>query len=440
MLNKLVRFLNQYDMLRPGDRVICAVSGGADSVALLFALYLLREKLQIELHAAHFNHCLRGEESNRDARFVEALCNRLEIPLHMGAGQVIPGEKGLEAAARDARYGFLMSLPGKIATAHTADDNAETVLLHLIRGTGLKGLGGIPPVSGRLIRPMLTVTRQEVEQFLNEYHLRHVEDSTNGENAFLRNRVRHEVMPLLKKENPRIGENLSQLALMLRLDEAYLESQTGGELPPVSALRKLDPALRRRHLRRFLQESGVREPEQSHIALAESLIFSENPSARGAFPGGKIIVREYDRLTLAQEKTDILPRPLNCPGRTEIPEAGLAAVCIPAETLENDACCFTVVPQGQMILRSRQSGDTLRRLGGTKLLKKRMIDAKIPADVRGRIPVLCDETGILGVWSMGADLARIPKELPAVTVRFEKLQIRTAEENETQKYGGAEKW
>ena len=113
---------------------------------------------------------------------------------------------------------------------------------------------------------------------------------------------------------------------------------------------------------------------------------------------------------------------------------------IPAETLENDACCFTVVPQGQMILRSRQSGDTLRRLGGTKLLKKRMIDAKIPADVRGRIPVLCDETGILGVWSMGADLARIPKELPAVTVRFEKLQIRTAEENETQKYGGAEKW
>ena len=160
MLNKLAAFLEENRMLQPGDELVCAVSGGADSVALLFAMYLLKDKLNIHLSAAHFNHHLRGAESDRDARFVEDLCGGLGIPLYMGEGTVVPGEKGLEAAARDARYAFLKGLPGKIATAHTADDNAETVLLHLVRGTGLKGLGGIPPVSGRRLRPMLPVTRR----------------------------------------------------------------------------------------------------------------------------------------------------------------------------------------------------------------------------------------------------------------------------------------
>ena len=168
MLNKLLDFIRRYDLISPGDRVTCAVSGGADSVALLFALYLLREKLGITLEAAHFNHRLRGEESDGDQAFVKEFCGRYDIPLHLGSGEIIPGKKGLEAAAREARYAFLRSLPGKIATAHTADDNAETVLLHLVRGTGLKGLGGIAPVSAAVIRPMLTVTRREVEAFLRE--------------------------------------------------------------------------------------------------------------------------------------------------------------------------------------------------------------------------------------------------------------------------------
>ena len=137
MLNKLLSFVREQEMLAAGDTVICAVSGGADSVALLFALYLLKDKLDISLEAAHFNHNLRGEESYRDEAFVRQLCDRYDVPLHVGSGIVAAGEKGLEAAARDARYGFLRTLPGKIATAHTADDNAETVLMHLIRGTGL---------------------------------------------------------------------------------------------------------------------------------------------------------------------------------------------------------------------------------------------------------------------------------------------------------------
>ena len=239
MLNKLRAFVRQQNLIAPGDRVVAAVSGGADSMALLFALYLLKDEWDITLEAAHFNHHLRGEESQRDARFVAAFCRQFQIPLHLGQGKVTPGKKGLEAAAREARYRFLRSLPGKIATAHTADDNAETVLLHLLRGTGLKGLGAIAPVSGNVIRPMLTVTRGEVESFLEEYSLAHVEDSSNGEDAFLRNRIRHRLMPLLYAENPRIGENLSSMALNLRLDEAYLSQCAQGEIPGVTALRTM---------------------------------------------------------------------------------------------------------------------------------------------------------------------------------------------------------
>ena len=127
MRNKLLEQLRRYDMVRPGDRVICAVSGGADSMALLWAMYLLKEKLQISLEAAHFNHNLRGAESDRDAAFVEDFCRSHGIRCHVGSARVKPGEKGLEAAAREARYAYLQSLPGKIATAHTADDNAETL-------------------------------------------------------------------------------------------------------------------------------------------------------------------------------------------------------------------------------------------------------------------------------------------------------------------------
>ena len=169
MLNKLLDQIRSFGMLQPGDRLVCAVSGGADSMALLWAMYLLRDKLGITLEAAHFNHGLRGEESDRDEAFVRDFCAGYQIPCHLGRGVVKSGKKGLEAAARDARYGFLRSLGGKIATAHTANDNAETVLLHLVRGTGLNGLGGITPKTDRIIRPMLGITRQDVLDFLQEY-------------------------------------------------------------------------------------------------------------------------------------------------------------------------------------------------------------------------------------------------------------------------------
>ena len=318
MQNRLLKFAREQNLMAPGDTVICAVSGGADSVAMLFALYLLREKLGITLEAAHFNHNLRGEEALRDETFVRELCARYEIPLHVASGEIHPGKKGLEAAARDARYAFLEGLPGKIATAHTADDNAETILMHLVRGTGLKGLGGIAPQRGKLIRPMLGITRREVEDFLAEWHLPHVEDSTNETDAFLRNRLRHHVMPLLTAENPRIAENLSQMALRLREDEACLSQLSRYEtLPEVETLRTLPSAVRSRMLERFLKENGVREPEDVHIAQAEALVFSESPSASAAFPGGVTLSRQYGHLTANPTGEAFTPVTLTCPGSTE---------------------------------------------------------------------------------------------------------------------------
>ena len=420
MLNKLLEFIRRYGLISPGDRVICAVSGGADSVALLFAMYLLRERLDITLEAAHFNHRLRGEESDADEAFVKELCGRYDIPLHLGSGRILPGKKGLEAAAREARYAFLRSLPGKIATAHTADDNAETVLLHLVRGTGLKGLGGISPMNGNVIRPMLTVTRREVEAFLSEYALPHREDSTNATDLFLRNRIRRNVMPLLLQENPSLAENLSDMALGLREDEDYLSQMAGETLPGVTELREMHPALRARALERFLKENGVSEPEKRHIALLEQLVFSDKPSARADLPGGITVARRYDTLVVLGEAQPLSERVLE--GSLELPKLGLRVVCAEADTIVNTPDTFTVVPEGRIVVRSRLPGDRIRLSGGTKSLKKLFIDRKIPASERLRIPIIADEAGVLGVWSIGADQNRIPKALPAVTIRFEKME------------------
>lgn len=415
MLNKLRAFLKEQALLSPGDKVIAAVSGGADSVAMLFALYLLRDELGITLEAAHFNHHLRGAESDRDEAFVTDFCGRYCIPLHLGSGRIVSGKKGLEAAARDARYAFLRSLPGKVATAHTADDNAETVLMRLIRGTGLKGLGAIAPVSGNVIRPMLTVTRDDVEAFLEEYALPHVEDSSNAEDDFLRNRIRHGILPLMRAENPRIGENLSAMALLLRQDEACLQAMIPEEqMPDVSRLKAMEPALRRRTLERFLKAQGVREPEQIHILQAEQLLYHWSPSASMQFPGGVTIGRQYDRLVRLECAPELPETRLSVPGETCI--GGKRFVSEYATDLEERPDSVLVCPVGVLIVRSRRSGDTMRLPGGTRSLKKMYIDRKIPASQRAAVPVLADDRGVLAVFGIGTDIRFHPDSLPAVRI------------------------
>ena len=421
MLNKLLTFVRQQNMIGPGDAVTCAISGGADSVALLFALYLLKDKLNIQLSAAHFNHHLRGEESQRDENFVRDFCDRYDIPLTVGHGTIVPGKKGLEAAARDARYAFLRSLPGKIATAHTADDNAETVLMHLVRGTGLKGLGGIAPVNGNVIRPMLTCTRQDVEDFCAEWCLNFITDSSNEGDDFLRNRLRHHVMPLLKHENPRLAANTSAMALRLRQDEDCLSQLA--ELPEmdVETLRTMHPALRKRALESFLKQSGVREPEASHIAQAESLVFSPKPSAFARFPGGVTIGRNYGLLQVQSRAEALEPMELPVPGSILWGDYRITA----AEAGEG----ITLYPDGPITVRSRLTGDSIRLSGGSKTLKKLFIDRKIPASERDRIPVLADRRGILAVHGFGIHSDTAEGKLPAVRILIEKITNTEEKEN-----------
>ncbi len=417
MLDKLLATLRRYHMIQSGDTVICAVSGGADSMALLFAMYLLRQKLKIQVKAAHFNHNLRGAESDIDEAFVREFCARYDIELFVGSEQVVAGKKGLEAAARDARYAFFQSLSGRIATAHTADDNAETVLMRLVRGTGLKGLGAIAPARGNIIRPMLCVTRQEILAFLAEYHISYRTDSSNIADDFLRNRLRHHVMPLLMLENPRLAENLSAMALRLRQDEEALTA-LARPTADVKVIRAMLPAVRSRCLEQFLKQSGVREPEACHIEMAQALVFSDNPSAEGRFPNGVTLRRCYDTLEVQAQAPTLQPVRLELPCQVEF--GGYRIHCTEASEIINTETVMTVCPDGPMVVRPRQSGDEIRLSGGTKSLKKLFIDRKIPASARSTIPVLADSQGVVGVCGIGVNINRKATELPAWQIRFVK--------------------
>lgn len=429
MLNKLERFIREHHLIIPGDQIICAVSGGADSVALLMGLYLLRQKLGITLEAAHFNHGLRGAESDEDEAFVRDFCDGLGITIHCGSGQVVPGKKGLESAAREARYGYLTSLGGKVATAHTADDNAETVLMHLIRGTGLKGLGAIAPARDGIIRPMLGITREQLLEFLEEYHLRYRIDSSNLGDAFLRNRIRHHLMPLMIQENPRIAENLSAMALRLRLDEAALRELAVYEEPlSVVDLAAKPAALRYRILERFLKKNGVPEPESEHLRQADSLVFSKSPSARIRLPGGVILYRQYDRLCCGREQNSPEEQFLSCPGAVDFGDYTIT--CMPVKEVKNSKAIFTVHIKGKLMVRSRQSGDELRLPGGTKSVKKLFIDKKIPASLRPFIPVLVDDDGVVGVFGIGVDINHIADSFPAWQIMItQKKELQEESEN-----------
>ena len=422
MLNKMLATIRRYEMVSPGDTVICAVSGGADSMALLWGLYLLQAKLGIRLEAAHFNHNLRGEESKQDAEFVRKFCEFHDIPLHFGEGNVTLGKKGLEAAARDARYAFLRSLNGTIATAHTADDNAETVLMHLIRGSGLRGLSGVTPKSDGLIRPMLDVTRAQVEQFLEENYIRHITDSSNDTDLFLRNRLRHHVFPLLKAENPSIAQGLSAAAQRIREDAKLLDDLADQVDPTdIAALRAAPAPLRRRAIEGFLRRNGFPEPSAEHIRQAEQVVFSDNPSARVTL-GGLTLRRSYDKLCADRERIVLSTRVLPHEGVTELPEIGLAV----RTTIVDAPGEWVVCPKGQMVVRCRRSGDELTTAGGTKSLKKRFIDRKIPQFERLSVPVIADEGGVLAVYGFGTDVTR---QTGGVYVRVEFAEI--SEEAET---------
>ena len=226
----VLQAINEYRMLKSGDRVIVGLSGGADSVTLLHCLNSLKEKLGIELFACHINHNLRGEDSDNDRKFAETLCQSLNIPIRVFSVDVkgeLRKHQSTEEAARKLRYEsfseFAEELGAKVATAHNACDNSETVLLNLIRGTGLKGLCGIPPVRGRFIRPLIYCAREEIEAYAGENSLKYVTDKTNFSSDYTRNKVRLQLMPLFLEMNPSFHKGVSRAVSALRKDSDFLE-------------------------------------------------------------------------------------------------------------------------------------------------------------------------------------------------------------------------
>ena len=228
MVNKIAEAVSRYGMLEKGGSVIAAVSGGADSIALLHALFSMRNELGITVFACHINHNLRGAESMRDEQFVRDFCEKNEIPLTVYSID-IKAEKheSVEEKARKMRYEcferLCSELNAKLATAHTASDNAETVFINILRGTGTKGLGGIPPVRGNIIRPLIRCTREDIEKYCKENGLQYVTDSTNLSDDYTRNKLRHRLIPLLQEFNPSLFEAVSRMTSAVYDDNALLD-------------------------------------------------------------------------------------------------------------------------------------------------------------------------------------------------------------------------
>ena len=285
-LEKVLQAVKEYNMLKPKDKVIVGLSGGADSVTLLHSLFSLKEALDIELYACHINHNLRGEDSDSDQRFAESFCKSLDIPLRVFSVDVkgaLQKHQSTEEIARKLRYekfseyakeiGMIGKGGAKVATAHNACDNSETVLLNLIRGTGLKGLCGIPPVRDCFIRPLIYCTREEIEEYIGANSLKYVTDKTNFSTDYTRNKVRLQLMPLLLEMNPSFHRGVSRMVSALRKDSDYLEEMAVSALDNArleegvyssEKLAALDPPILSRSVSLMLWEKQV-EPSALRI-------------------------------------------------------------------------------------------------------------------------------------------------------------------------------
>lgn len=434
MLEKAEGLIREWEMLPRGCTVVCAVSGGADSMCLL---HWLSGREGIALHAAHFNHKLRGEEADRDAAFVQNWCEGAGVPFHLGSGDVASEAKsrglGIEEAARELRYAFLRETAraigaDRIATAHTAGDNAETVLMHLIRGTGLRGLTGIPPRAGEVVRPLLTTTRQEVEDYLRTRGVPHVEDSTNRDDSYLRNKVRRQLIPLLEEWNPGFVRRMTQTVPRLREDDECLNrlarqifqqaERAEGELViPASALAGAPDPIAARTARLLLGEANGGDPDCSaaHLRAILDLCRSSSPSGEVRLPRNLTARREYDRLIFSRGEPDGPPEEIS--------------LALPGETAAGPwrfVCTHEVYqgqPQGpwefwldreavpELTLRPRRPGDRLRLAGRPqKTVKKWMIEEKLPRRERDGLPLLDLGGQTAAAAGLGPEAALAPRE------------------------------
>lgn len=432
MLESVVRqAIARHRMLAGGERVVVAVSGGVDSMVLLHVLAGLRAPLRLHLHAAHLDHGLRGAEGARDAAAAAAWAERLGIELTVArAGPLDRRGGSLQRAARAARYAFLEGLADRqgadrIAVGHTRDDLAETLLLNLVRGAGLRGLAGIPPVRGRIIRPLLEASREQIVAHATAHGVPWVEDASNRSDAYRRNRIRRDLIPLLATYNPRIREVLARAAGLLRAEEEFLDGLARDALRALArpraageaalggfGLARLDPVLRRRVLRGAAEALPGRPLLAFHHAAA-----LEAWAAAGPRPGRCASLRrvtawwEGEDLVLAPPvpvpPAGAVPLPLGIPTRaapfaaTFLASAAEWGAVGPPPAVAGEAWLDAATASDGLAVRAWRSGDRFRPLGlpGTKKLQDFFVDAKVPRAARARVPLVVSGDRIL--WVVG---------------------------------------
>ncbi len=454
MLQRKVRAaIEKYGMLKKGDLVIVAVSGGPDSVALLHVLNSIKHLYGIDLHAAHFEHGIRGKESIEDMEFVKSLCGELGVALTVESGDVPSYARSeglsLEHASRKLRYEFLERVMNersaqRIATGHNANDQAETILLNLLRGAGFLGLGGIKvSLEGKIIRPLIEVKREEIEDYIREKGLKYRLDKSNLETHYERNRIRHILIPLIEREfNPAIVDILTRTATTFALLNDYLEQQVDNlmaacrkdnDARTVIDLEKFNtfaPILRMlaiyRVIRSYEQEEQVATFDSVNAIM--NLVEHSRSGSRVDIGSGIVALKEFDNLVVGRDLAiaDNYEMRLNVPGTTRVENAGCT---IEIEIIKERPTSAEIYRGGDaayfdferidlpLIARNWREGDKLVPfgLGGSKKVHDIFIDEKIPISDRSKIPVICDREGIL--WIAGvrrADRARITDETKTI--------------------------
>ena len=410
----------KYDLILPGERVMVAVSGGADSVCLLDVLAVLQDELSMELVVAHFDHGLRPGEDEAETRFVAALSEERNLSFYTRQGRLDAAKGSLEARAREARYRFLEEArtqfsAHKIAVAHQRNDQAETVLMRLLRGSGTSGLSGIPPMrEGTIVRPLLDLHRSEIERYLKDRNLCFRIDPTNWSDRFLRNRIRSVLIPALQEYQPRVIEVLSQTADILREDDHYLETVSqewltkhgnvgGGRVEvSVTELVPLPSAMRRRVIRRCVRMvvKGLSAISLKHIDAVGRLAEGTKPQGTIRLPKGILAQRSYDRLifkTGEEEDASGYSYMLQGPGSCFLKElsGSLRVEELPRARIrigkENRWTAFLDAQKVRypLVVRTFRPGDTFVPLGmaGHKKVKDFFIDRKVPREDRARVPI-----------------------------------------------------
>ena len=413
-------------LLKRGDRVLCALSGGVDSVVLTHVLCALRAELALTVAAAHFTHGLRPEAAAPERELVQALCASLGIECFCGEGDTRAQAEACgqtpEEAARTLRYAFLERTADawqadKIATAHHSEDNLETMLLNLARGTGLRGLCGIPPVRGRIVRPLLAASRTQIEQYAAAQGLAWATDETNGDVRYARNRIRHEIVPALLEINRSAVQNASRTATLLRADSAFLEDAVqallataqeyaGGVAMEAKRILQAPSAVAGRAVRALYARAGggLADMTQAHADAVLALCRAEKPSAQCTLPGKLTARREYDLLVIAPRQGAETAE--NRCALTRVGDTVWGGWTITVGGQPKEGCAVAYLAQAEantaLFVRARRPGDTISTAGGTKSIKKYMIEQKIPQIMRDSWPVICDNKKIRAVPLFGA--------------------------------------